>query len=132
MPDVNNLVNNAVSHSFEGPQVIDAIENAYYLCSSLYGSEFPLTSGTVGTDVIVIANIDHANAIALLATSILLESMLVKQKRNDPTVVIRTNDELITPEIRDMLLTADEADEDQVSEGVMWDDSGPTEPWEVF
>ncbi len=117
---VNALTSNAYA-SF-GNVVIQA----YYFCNSKLGSTIGLTSGTVGTDAVT-SNDNEGIAVSMLAAALLNNSRLYTKVDGVP----RSIDELYTAEIADMLLTPDEADETQMNKGVSWDDSLPTEGWEV-
>ncbi len=117
---VNALTSNAYANF--GNVVIQA----YYFCNSKLGSTIGLTSGTVGTDAVT-SNDNEGIAVSMLAAALLNNSRLYTKVDGVP----RSIDELYTAEIADMLLTPDEADETQMNKGVSWDDSLPTEGWEV-
>ena len=127
--DVNNLVSNKVSTEYTDEDVIDKIEIAYYYCSAILGSNITLASGTIGTTAISIDDNQIAMAIVLLAEAMLIEGQKILKSRIDANITIRTTEELFTPEMRNMLLTADAHDESTVSEGVMWSNDPPTGKW---
>jgi len=128
--NVDHLVNEMTSSDFSPANVSGKIKVAYRYCSSIFGSDIPITSGTVGSVDLVITDGDHAMAIALLAEAKLIEGRKIIQSRKDPSITIRTTEQLFTNEMENMLLTADEADEDTVEQDVMWDNSLPTQGWE--
>lgn len=132
MVEVDNLVSNSVSGDFTGAEIIDAVEVAYYYCSAIFGEDITVTSGTVGTNAITVADNGQVMAIVLLATAILIEGRKISDSKTDPSIDIRSTDDLFTPEMRAMLLRADETDPEEVGEGVMWEDDLPTSGWEVF
>lgn len=131
--EIDNLVSNYVSGAYTGPEIINAVEAAYYYCSSVYGSLISLSSGTIGTDAVSVASGDEnlGVAIALLSVAILLEGRRANQARTDPNITVRRVDQLFTEEMRNMLMTPDAANEAVPDEGVMWDNNPPTGSWEV-
>ncbi len=118
---VNAMTNNAYRN------FSNTVIQAYYYCSSKLGSDIALTSGTIGTDALA-ENDNEGIAVAILAAALLANGKL----HNHPEGVPKSIDELYTAEVGDMLLTPDEADEEQVSKEVMWDNDNPEDPWEVF
>ena len=117
---VNSLTSNAYA-SFS-----NTVIQAYYYCSAKLGSDIGIT-GTLGTNAV--ANNDNEGiAVSMLAAALLNNSRLYSKIDGVP----KTIDELYTAEIADMLLTPDEQDEIQVSEGTMWSNELPTERWEEF
>ena len=131
MADVNDLVDEMTSQDFNPTNIIGKIQVAYLYCSSIFGSSIPLTSGTVGTNAIDVTDDDHSMAIALLAEAMLIEGRKVVQARTNPSIRIRSTKELFTDEMRNMLLIADATEDEEISEGVMWNDDLPTERWDV-
>lgn len=131
--DINVQVHAMTSNDFTDEDVIDKLQVAYNACSAIYGSAIPLTSGTVGSTVIVVSDDDRdlGMAIALLAEAKLIEGRRIVNARLDPSIVIRTTEELFTREMRNMLLVADATDDDEVDEGIMWDASLPTKNWSL-
>jgi len=119
------------SNSFSPENIIDKVEVAYFYCSSIFGENITVSSGTVGTDAITVDDNQQGMAIALLADALLIEGRKTVQSRKDPTVVIRSTNELFTEEMRNMLMVADETDEEEVAEDVMWSDNRPTEHWDA-
>ena len=117
---VNALTRNAYA-SFS-----TTVIQAYYHCSAVLGEDIGLTSGVVGTDAVT-SNDNEGIAVANLAASLLANGRLHSQ----PDGVPKTIDELFTDEIKDMLLTPEEADETTFSKGVTWDNEPPTEGWEA-
>lgn len=131
MVDVNDLVDEMTSNDFEAADIIGKVQVSHVYCSGVFGSDIPVTSGTVGSSAIEVSDNGQAMGISLLAQALLLEGRRVIKMRDDPSLVVRTTDELFTTEMKDMLLTADEADEDTMEEGVMWVNDPPTEGWEL-
>ena len=130
MVDVNDLVNEMTSSDFTDTNIIGKVEVAYRYCSSIYGSDIPLASGTVGTNAITTSETDHGVAIALLAERLLIEGRRITFSKSDPNITIRTTEQLFTDEMRNMLTSADETDDSILNKGVMWDDSLPDLGWE--
>jgi hypothetical protein len=131
MVDVNDLVNEMTSSDFTDTNIVGKVEVAYRYCSAIFGGDIPLASGTVGTNAITTSETDHGVAIALLAERLLIEGRKITSSKTDPTIPIRTTEQLFTEEMRNMLIIADVTDPDEASKGVMWNDSQPTERWDV-
>lgn len=131
--DVNDMVNEMTSQDFSPTNVTGKIQVAYRYCSNVFGADIPITSGTVGSTAapLVITDGDHALSMALLAEAMLIEGRKIVQARNDPNITIRSTDELFTTEMRNMLLSADAADEDTMSQNVMWSNTQPSEGWDI-
>ena len=128
---VDDLVSNAVTANFSDADIINKVKVAYYHCSAIFGSNIVVSSGTVGTNAITVDNTQQAVAIALLAEAMLIEGRKTLQSQTNPSQVIRSTDELFTEEMRNMLLIGDATDDEDVSEGVMWTNTPPTDSWEV-
>ena len=120
-----------VSADFSPADIILKVQVSYIYCSAIVGEDIPITGGTVGTSAITIADNDQAMAIALLAQAILLEARRAQRTRDNPNMVIRTTPQLFTDEMSNMLLVADETDEADVSENVMWSNDLPTSSWDL-
>ena len=131
MVDVNDLVNEMTSADFTDTNIIGKVEVAYRYCSAIFGEDIPLASGTVGTNAINTTDTDHGMAIALLATALLIEGRKIIHTRKDPNITVRTTTELFTEEMRNMLITADVTEEEEVEEEVMWSDALPETGWEI-
>lgn len=119
-----------VSGAYTAAEIIDPVEAAYYYCSAVYGSLITTSSGTVGTSAITVAD-NLGVPIALLAVAILLEGRRANQARIDPTITVRTVEQLFTAEMRHMLLTPDATNVAVPDKGVMWDNDPPSGSWEV-
>ena len=120
---VNALTSNAYSNF--GNVVIQS----YYHCSSVLGEDIGLASGTVGTNAVA-SNDNEGIAVANLAAAMLANGKLHAQ----PDGVPKTIEELFTDDIKDMLLTPEEADETSIGKGVTWDNEPPnafSDSWEV-
>ena len=117
---INAMTSNAYA-SFSA-----VVVQAYYYCSAKLGGDIALDSGTVGTNAVT-TNDNEGIATAMLAAAMLRNG----KEHSKVDGVPKSIDELYTAEIADMLLTPDEADETQMDKGVSWDDSLPTEGWEV-
>ena len=112
--------------------VTDAITRAYYELSALYDDtdKLPIGAGTVGAITLQLANNNHNLAVTKLAVAILVNARQhVKGRNTDVTPI--SIDMMITDEIRRLLLVGDETDADDVDEGVMWDNVGPTNGWDA-
>ena len=116
---VNAITSNAYA-SFS-----NVVIQAYYYCSAKLGEDIA-GSGTLGTNFVT-TNDNEGIAVANLAASLLANGRLHSQ----PDGVPKTIDELFTDEIKDMLLTPEEADETSFNKGMTWDNEPPTEGWEV-
>ncbi len=120
---VNALTSNAYA-SFS-----NIVIQSYYYCSSILGSDAQVTSGTVGTNA-VLTNDNEAQAIAMLAAALLKNGKEHSKPDGDPKSI----DDLFTDEIKDMLLTPEEADPTTFDKGRVWDNEPPnqfSDPWEL-
>lgn len=132
MVTIQNLVIYETFGAYAVTDVTNAITRAYHKLSPLVDkdTDISISTGSVGNVNLELTNTNEADAVTSLAVAILVNARQHIKGRNQDITPISI-DQMITDEIRDMLLTGDPTDEDDVSEDVMWSAEYPTDSWEV-
>lgn len=122
------IINGMTSSDFPIADVYVTQEVAYNTALALLGDIEVAFTGNLDDATFDVTDPQQAIGISMFAAAILIEGRRTIRSRTGD-IIIRTPDKLFTQEMRNMLLIGDAADEDEVSEEVMWSNAYPTEDW---
>lgn len=129
---VPEIINGMTSNDFKSADVYIKQEIAYNTALGLLGNIDIEYTGNINDDTFNVTDPQQAIGIAMFATAILIQGRIVNRSKTSATIIIpKSVDQLFTPQMMNMLVRGDVADEDDVSEQVMWSNDAPTEHWDV-
>ena len=129
---VPEIINGMTSNDFKAADVYIKQEIAYNTAIGLLGNIDIAFTGNLDDATFQIDDPQQAMGIAMFASAILVQGRIINRSKTSGNIIIpKTVDKLFTPEMMNMLVRGDVADEDDVAEEVMWSNDGPTEHWDM-
>ena len=128
-----DMVYPQVGSDYVEAEIMKALGFAYSYANSLdKDNDIVKTSASANNwSDYVITDEGQATGVTMLAAAVLINGR-VSINTGIYNILPKSIEVLATQEIRDMILTADQTDEETVEENVMWSNITPTADWEVY